>query len=54
VQYIENLLEGSNMFLSFRSFTPRKHWQPRAEHVPSHGQSVSVCEAVNGGRCLCA
>jgi len=29
VQYIKNLLKGSNMFFSFRSFAPRKHWQSR-------------------------
>jgi len=41
----------------FFSSDPRREnissLEARAGHVPSHGQSVSVCEAVSGGRCPC-
>jgi len=49
VQYIENLSEGSNMFFSFRSFTPRKYWQPQGSRRARVVTRIAraVCETVS-------
>jgi len=47
VQHIENSMEGSKMFFSFRS-TLRKHWQPRCSRRARAVTRIAraMCEAV--------